>query len=41
MKARIEYAGIAPVTFQAMRAFEEYIHRCGADPAVLELIKPI
>jgi AhpD family alkylhydroperoxidase len=39
MKARIEYAEAAPAAFQAMRAFEEYVHRCGLDPTLLELIK--
>jgi AhpD family alkylhydroperoxidase len=39
MKARIEYAGVAPAAFQAMRAFEDYVRGCGLDPTLLELIK--
>lgn len=39
MKPRIEYAESAPGAFQGMRAFEEYVHRCGLEPTLLELIK--
>lgn len=39
MKSRIEYARVAPGAVEAMRALEKYVHTCGIDPKMLELIK--
>jgi len=39
MKPRLEYKEAAPAAFQAMRAFETYVHHCGLAPDLLELIK--
>ncbi len=39
MKPRIDYKETAPAAFQAMLAFEAYVHRCGLPPALLELVK--
>ena len=39
MKSRIEYAQVAPGAVEAMRALEKYVHTCGIDPKLLELIK--
>jgi AhpD family alkylhydroperoxidase len=39
MTPRLEYKQVAPAAFQAMRAFESYVHNCGLAPALLELIK--
>src|ERR1035437_6533395 len=39
MKTRIDYKQVAPAVFQAMLAFETFVHSCGLDPVLLELIK--
>jgi len=39
MKPRLDYKQTAPAAFQAMLAFENYVHHCGLAPALLELIK--
>lgn len=39
MKPRIDYKQVAPAAFQAMRAFETFVHSCGLEPTLLELIK--
>lgn len=39
MKPRIEYQKVAPAAFQAMLAFETFVHSCGLEPELLELIK--
>jgi AhpD family alkylhydroperoxidase len=39
MKPRLEYQQVAPAAFEAMRAFESYVHHCGLPPALLELVK--
>lgn len=39
MKARIEYAGVAPEALEAMRGLEKYVRNCGIESKLLELIK--
>ena len=39
MKPRLEYKQVAPAAFEAMLAFESYVHHCDLAPALLELIK--
>ena len=39
MKTRIDYKQVAPAVFQAMLAFETFVHSCGLDPGLSELIK--
>lgn len=39
MKSRIDYAKAAPDAFKAMLAFESFVHTCGLDPVLLELVK--
>lgn len=39
MKARIEYAHVAPDAIEAMRALQKYVHNCGIESKLLELIK--
>jgi AhpD family alkylhydroperoxidase len=39
MKSRIEYAQVVPGAVEAMGALEKYVHTCGIDPKLLELIK--
>jgi len=36
---RVEYAKVAPGVLQAMRALESYVHACGLEPALVELVK--
>ncbi|HEY1272458.1 MAG TPA: carboxymuconolactone decarboxylase family protein [Terriglobales bacterium] len=39
MQARIAYDKVAPDGVKAMWTLENYIHHCGLEPALLELIK--
>ncbi len=39
MKARIEYAKVAPGALEAMRGLERYTHDSGVDRKLLELVK--
>ncbi len=39
MKPRIDYTQVSPAAFHAMLAFETFVHGCGLDPTLLELIK--
>jgi AhpD family alkylhydroperoxidase len=39
MKARIDYKGIAPEAFSAMRRLERYVRECGLEQSLLELVK--
>ncbi len=39
MEPRLDYKKVAPAAFQAMLAFEDYVHDCGLDPKLLELVK--
>src|SRR6266576_2155516 len=39
MKARIEYAEVAPAGIAALFGLENYVRQCAIDPALLELAK--
>ncbi|MEP6491854.1 MAG: carboxymuconolactone decarboxylase family protein [bacterium] len=39
MPERIKYAGVAPQTYQAMRALQDYVRSTGLEPGLLELVK--
>ena len=39
MKARINYASVAPGALQAMRGLEAYLHDCGLEEHLIHLIK--
>lgn len=39
MSSRIEFAKAAPGAFRAMLALERYIHNCGLEPSLLDLVK--
>lgn len=39
MKTRVEYRKAAPDAVKAMRGLETYVHECGLEPALLELVK--
>ena len=39
MSSRIEYMKVAPGAFQAMFGLEKYLHTCGLDTLLLELIR--
>jgi AhpD family alkylhydroperoxidase len=39
MKARLNYAKIAPGAFEAMGALEQYLHTCGLEESLIHLIK--
>ncbi len=39
MSARIQYPKAAPGAYQAMLGLEKYIHNCGLEASLLELIK--
>ncbi len=39
MSARIQYPKAAPGAYQAMLGLEKYIHHCGLEASLLELIK--
>lgn len=39
MKARLNYARIAPGIYDAMDALDQYLGNCGLDPALLHLVR--
>ena len=39
MKSRMAYLKVAPGVMQAMRGLEQYVHECGLEPSLLELVK--
>jgi AhpD family alkylhydroperoxidase len=39
MSARIEHTKVAPGAFQAMMSLEKYLHNCGLEASLLELVK--
>jgi AhpD family alkylhydroperoxidase len=39
MSARIEHTKAAPGAFQAMMGLEKYLHNCGLEASLLELVK--
>lgn len=39
MKPRFDYAKVAPGTYKAMLGVEQYLHGCGLEPAIMNLIK--
>jgi AhpD family alkylhydroperoxidase len=39
MQPRIEYGKVAPGAMTAMRGLEDYVHRSGMEPSLLELVK--
>ena len=39
MDQRIDYVKVAPEGYAAMLGLERYIHRCGLEPSLIELIK--
>lgn len=39
MQPRIEYGKVAPGAMAAMRGLEDYVHRSGLEPSLLELVK--
>lgn len=39
MSPRMRYPKIAPGAHAAMLGLEEYVHKCGLEPALLELVK--
>ena len=39
MQARMDYKTLAPEGIRAMRGLESYLHRCGLEPSLLELVK--
>ena len=39
MRSRIEYGKVAPGMMKAMYALEHYVHECGLEPSLLELVK--
>ncbi|MFP5404821.1 MAG: carboxymuconolactone decarboxylase family protein, partial [Gammaproteobacteria bacterium] len=38
MQARMDYKTIAPDAVKAMRGLEVYLHRCGLESSLLELV---
>jgi AhpD family alkylhydroperoxidase len=36
---RLSYARVAPEAFRALRGLESYIHQCGLEPSLIELVK--
>lgn len=39
MQPRIEYLKVAPGAYKAMLGLEQYIHNCGLEPGLLDLVK--
>lgn len=39
MKTRMDYKTVAPDAIKAMWGLEHYVHHCGLDPSLLELVK--
>jgi len=39
MKPRLKYIELAPDGYQAMKVLEQYVHTCGVEPSLLELVK--
>ncbi len=39
MSPRMKYPKVAPGAYAAMHGLEEYVHKCGLEPALLELVK--
>ncbi|MEB2343900.1 MAG: carboxymuconolactone decarboxylase family protein [Deltaproteobacteria bacterium] len=39
MKARMDYKATAPEGIEAMRGLERYVHHCGLEASLLELVK--
>src|SRR5512146_2108572 len=39
MEPRMEYRNAAPGVMQAMSGLERYVHECGLEPSLLELVK--
>ncbi|MGE5333774.1 MAG: carboxymuconolactone decarboxylase family protein [Nitrososphaerota archaeon] len=39
MESRMAYLKVAPGVMQAMRGLEQYVHECGLEPPLLELVK--
>jgi AhpD family alkylhydroperoxidase len=39
MQPRLNYGAVAPGLVQAMMGLETYLHECGLEPALLELVK--
>jgi AhpD family alkylhydroperoxidase len=39
MKGRMDYKSTAPEGIKAMWGLEQYVHRCGLEPSLLELAK--
>src|SRR6185369_13914790 len=39
MSTRIDYNKVAPGAFRAMFGLEKYVHGCGLEPSLLELVK--
>ena len=39
MRSRIEYENVAPGAVAAMLGLEDYVHRSGLEPSLLELVK--
>ena len=39
MESRIAYAKVAPGAYRAMLGLEEYLHQCGLEESLLDLIK--
>ncbi len=39
MEPRIDYANVAPDAAKAMWGLEQYVHGCGLEPSLLELVK--
>lgn len=39
MKARFDYAKVAPGVYKAMLGLEHYLHGCGLEPVLMDLIK--
>ncbi len=39
MKPRIDYAHASPAGYAAMSALNRYVHDCGLEPSLLELVK--
>jgi AhpD family alkylhydroperoxidase len=39
MSARIEFSKVAPGALRAMLSLEKYLHECGLEPSLLDLVK--
>jgi AhpD family alkylhydroperoxidase len=39
MESRIEYLKVAPGAYKAMLGLEEYLHQCGLEESLLDLVK--